>query len=42
MQASSSASARVSSASAPCLADSRSIISRQALFACVVKADSKR
>lgn len=33
---------RVSTASAPCLADPRSITSRQALFACVVKADRKR
>jgi len=41
-QASTSATSRVSSASAPCLADPRSIISRQALFACVVNADRKR
>lgn len=33
---------RVPSASAPCLADPRSITSRQALFACVVKADHSR
>jgi len=33
---------RVSTPSDPCLADSRSITSRQALFACVIKADSKR
>lgn len=32
---------RVSTKSAPCLADPRSIASRQALFACVVKADRK-
>jgi hypothetical protein len=42
VQTSTSATARVSTASAPCLADPRSIISRQALFACVVKADRKR
>jgi probable HAF family extracellular repeat protein len=42
MQAPTSVSSRVSTASAPCLADPRSIISRQALFACVVKADRKR
>jgi hypothetical protein len=33
--------ARVSTASAPCLADARSITSRQALFGCVVKADRR-
>jgi probable HAF family extracellular repeat protein len=33
---------RVSTKSAPCLADPRSITSRQALFACVIKADLKR
>jgi hypothetical protein len=42
VQAPTSVTSRVSTASAPCLADSRSIISRQALFACVVKADRKR
>jgi hypothetical protein len=42
LQAPTSVTSRVSTASAPCLADSRSIISRQALFACVVKADRKR
>jgi hypothetical protein len=42
MQAPTSVTARVSTASAPCLADTRSIISRQALFDCVVKADRKR
>jgi probable HAF family extracellular repeat protein len=42
MQASTPATARASTASAPCLADPRSIISRQALFACVVNADHKR
>ena len=34
--------ARATSASASCLADPRPIISRQALFACVVNADRKR
>lgn len=42
MQASTAMTSRVSTASAPCLADTRSIISRQALFACVVNADRKR
>jgi probable HAF family extracellular repeat protein len=42
VQAPTSVTSRVSTASAPCLADPRSIISRQALFACVVKADRKR
>jgi probable HAF family extracellular repeat protein len=42
MQASTSVTSRVSTASAPCLANPRSIISRQALFACVVNADRKR
>lgn len=42
MQAPTSVTARVSTSSAPCLADPRSIISRQALFACVVNADRKR
>ena len=42
LRASSSVTARVSTASAPCLADPRSITSRQALFACVIKADRKR
>jgi probable HAF family extracellular repeat protein len=37
-----SVTARVSTASAPCLADVRSISSRQALFTCVIKADRKR
>ena len=36
------AAVRVSTPSEPCLADSRSITSRQALFACVIKADGKR
>jgi probable HAF family extracellular repeat protein len=35
-------SIRLSTASSPCLADARSIASRQALFACVIKADRKR
>ena len=34
--------ARLSTASAPCLSDPRSITSRQAIFACVIKADRKR
>lgn len=34
--------ARVSTASSHCLADARSITSRQSLFACVIKADHKR
>jgi len=42
VQTSTSVTSRVSTASAPCLADPRSIISRQALFACVVRADRKR
>jgi probable HAF family extracellular repeat protein len=42
MRAPTSVSARVSTASAPCLADPRSITSREALFACVVNADRKR
>ena len=42
LQASTPVTTRVSTASAPCLADPRSIISRQALFACVVNADRKR
>jgi probable HAF family extracellular repeat protein len=42
MRAPSSVTARASTASAPCLADPRSITSRQALFACVVNADRKR
>jgi uncharacterized membrane protein len=42
IQAPTSLTSRVSTASASCLADPRSIISRQALFACVVKADRKR
>jgi uncharacterized membrane protein len=41
-QAPTSVTVRISTASAPCLADPRSITSRQALFACVVDADSKR
>jgi uncharacterized membrane protein len=36
------AKARVSTASAPCLADSHAIASRQALFDCVISADHKR
>jgi len=42
MRAPTSVTALVSTASSPCLADARSITSRQALFACVVDADSKR
>jgi probable HAF family extracellular repeat protein len=42
MQASTPVTSRVSTASVPCLADPRAIISRQALFSCVVKADRKR
>jgi uncharacterized membrane protein len=42
MRAPSSVFARISTASAPCLADPGSIVSRQALFACVVNADRKR
>jgi probable HAF family extracellular repeat protein len=42
IQAPTSMTARAMTASAPCLADPRSIISRQALFACVVNADRKR
>jgi probable HAF family extracellular repeat protein len=42
MRAPNSAPARVSTASAPCLANARSIVSRQALFACVVEADRRR
>jgi hypothetical protein len=34
--------ARASNASAPCLADARSISSRQALFACVINADRQK
>jgi probable HAF family extracellular repeat protein len=34
--------ARLSTASAPCLSDPRSITSRQAIFACVIKVDRKR
>ncbi len=41
LRAPTSLTARVSTASAPCLADTRSITSREALFACVVKADRK-
>ena len=37
-----SVAARISTPSASCLADPRSITSRQALFACVVSADRKR
>jgi probable HAF family extracellular repeat protein len=37
-----SVNVRVSTASAPCLANPRSIASRQALFACVIEADRKR
>jgi hypothetical protein len=33
---------RVSTASSPCLANARSITSRQALFTCVIKADRRR
>lgn len=42
MRAPTSVTVRVSAASAPCLADPRSITSRQALFACVVNADRNR
>lgn len=42
LRAPTSVTARVSTASAPCLADPRSITSRQALFACVIDADRKR
>lgn len=42
LQAPTSVISRVSTASAPCLADPRSIVSREALFACVVNADRKR
>jgi uncharacterized membrane protein len=42
MRAPTSVSSRVSTASSPCLADPRSITSRQALFACVVSADRRR
>ena len=42
MRAPTSVAVRISTASAPCLADLRSITSRQALFACVVNADRKR
>ena len=42
IQAPTTAATRVFTASAPCLADPRSIISREALFACVIKADRKR
>jgi probable HAF family extracellular repeat protein len=42
MRAPTSMTVRISTASAPCLADPRSITSRQALFACVVNADRKR
>jgi probable HAF family extracellular repeat protein len=42
VQAPTSVTARATTASASCLADPRSIISRQSLFACVVKADRKR
>jgi hypothetical protein len=42
VQAPTSVAARATTASASCLANPRSIISRQALFACVVKADRKR
>lgn len=43
MRAPTSVSAvRASTASAPCLADPRSISSRQALFACVINADRQR
>jgi len=41
IQAPTTVATRVSTASAPCLSDPRSIVSRQALFACVVKADRK-
>ena len=42
MRAPTSVTARISTPSAPCLTDPRSITSRQALFACVVSADRKR
>jgi probable HAF family extracellular repeat protein len=42
MRVPTSVTARASTASAPCLADPRSISSRQALFACVANADRKR
>jgi probable HAF family extracellular repeat protein len=42
MRAPTSVTGRISTPSAPCLADPRSITSRQALFACVVNADRKR
>jgi len=42
MRAPTSVTVRISTVSAPCLADPRSITSRQALFACVVNADRKR
>jgi probable HAF family extracellular repeat protein len=42
MRAPTSVTARISTASAPCLANPGSIVSRQALFACVVNADRKR
>jgi uncharacterized membrane protein len=42
MRAPTSVTVRISTASAPCLADPRSITSRQALFACVVNADRRR
>jgi probable HAF family extracellular repeat protein len=42
MRAPTSVTARASTASAPCLADPRSISSRQALFSCVIDADRKR
>lgn len=41
MRAPTTATVRISTASAPCLSDPRSISSRQALFACVVNADRK-
>jgi probable HAF family extracellular repeat protein len=42
LRAPTSLTARISTASAPCLADPRSITSRQALFTCVINADRKR
>jgi probable HAF family extracellular repeat protein len=42
LRAPTSLTARVTTASAPCLADPRSITSRQALFSCVIDADRKR
>ena len=42
MRAPTSVTALVSTPSSPCLADPRSITSRQALFTCVVNADRKR